>query len=153
MAMDIQQLLLAKALEDAEAGPSMGQLAVGGGALGAGLGTLSAAISPLQEGRRGLNEIDPFEQQMLDDFSKAGKSKRGVDFGKVKRRGSRMAVGTLLGAILGGGLGAGTKSMFLSGMPNKAADILSKIQTSPEGLSEAEMLQLRGILRQIYSGQ
>lgn len=151
--MDIQELLLAKALQDAEAGPSMGNMVGGGAALGAGLGALAAATSPLHEGKRGLNKIDPFEQQMLDDFAKAGKSKRNVDFGKVKRRGNRMAVGTLLGAALGGGLGAGTKQMFLSGMPNQAADMLSKIQTSPEGLSEAEMLQLRSILRQIYSGQ
>jgi hypothetical protein len=43
--------------------------------------------------------------------------------------------------------------MFLSGMPNQAADMLSKMQTSPEGLSEADRLQLRAILRQIYSGQ
>ena len=43
--------------------------------------------------------------------------------------------------------------MFLSGMPNKAADMLSKIQTSPEGLSEADQLQLRAILQEVYSGQ
>lgn len=151
--MDIQELLLAKALQDSKAGLSMGEMVGGGLALGGGLGALAATTSPLHEGKRVLNTIDPFEQQMLDDFAKAAKSKRGIDFGKVKRRGGRMAVGTLLGAVLGGGLGAGTKAMFLSGMPNKAADMLSKIQTSPEGLSEADQLQLRAILREIYSGQ
>lgn len=139
MAMDIQQLLLAKAIEDAEAGPSMGQMAVGGGALGAGLGALQGAQLPFRD------TYAPSTETVLERNTRRGRN--------FKKRGGRMAVGTLMGAILGGGLGAGTKEMFLSGMPNKAADILSKMQTSPDGLSEAEMLQLRGILRQIYSGQ
>ena len=116
--MDIEQLLLAKALEDAEAGPTMAEAARAGAIAGTTLGTIG-----------------------------------GLSSGKPFRHGRRFATSALTGAILGGGLGAGTKAMFLSGMPNQAADILSKIQTSPDGLTEAEMLQLRGVLRQIYSGQ
>ena len=155
---DIEQLLLAKALEDAESVPSMGQTALGGLGLGAGLGALQGATSPIRETstpnqrRKSLNDEELLEQQMLETFNKAKGNKANLGSG-LRRRGTRMAVGSLLGAVLGGGLGAGTKAMFLSGMPNQAAEMLSKIQTSPEGLSEAEQLQLRAILRQIYSGQ
>lgn len=116
--MDIQELLLAKAIKDAESGPTMAEAAGAGAVAGTTLGTIG-----------GLASSKPF------------------------RHGRRFATSALTGAILGGGLGAGTKAMFLSGMPNKAADMLSKIQTSPEGLSEADQLRLRAILQEIYSGQ
>ena len=136
---DIEQLLLAKALEDANSGPSMGQM-VGGGALaGTTLGVLQGAKLPSSETNA------PITETAVDRDTRRGRN--------FRKRGKRMAVGSLIGAALGGGLGAGTKAMFLSGMPNQAADMLSKMQTSPEGLSEAEQLQLRAILRQIYSGQ
>ena len=136
---DIEQLLLAKALEDANSGPSMGQM-VGGGALaGTTLGVLQGASLPFRE------TYAPSTETVLERNTRRGRN--------FKKRGRRMAVGSLIGSVLGGGLGAGTKAMFLSGMPNQAADMLSKMQTSPEGLSEADRLQLRAILRQIYSGQ
>jgi len=116
--MDIQELLLSKAIQDAEAGPTMAEAASAGAIAGTTLGTID-----------------------------------GLTSGKPFRHGRRFATSALTGAILGGGLGAGTKAMFLSGMPNKAAEMLSKIQTSPEGLSEADQLKLRAILREVYSGQ
>lgn len=116
--MDIQELLLAKAIRDSQSGPTMAEAASAGALAGTTLGTIG-----------------------------------GLTSGKPFRHGRRFATSVLTGALLGGGLGAGTKAMFLSGMPNKAADMLSKIQTSPEGLSEADQLQLRAILREVYSGQ
>lgn len=136
---DIEQLLLAKALEDAESVPSMSQMLQGGALAGTSLGVLQGARLP-----------DSDTSAPSTETAVERDARRGRNF---KKRGKRMATGALLGAVLGGGLGAGTKTMFLSGMPNQAADMLSKIQTSPEGLSEAEQLQLRAILRQIYSGQ
>ena len=136
---DIEQLLLAKALEDAESVPSMSQMLQGGALAGTSLGVLQGARLP-----------DSDTSAPSTETAVERDARRGRNF---KKRGQRMATGALLGAVLGGGLGAGTKTMFLSGMPNQAADMLSKIQTSPEGLSEAEQLQLRAILRQIYSGQ
>ena len=158
--MDIQQLLLAKAIEDAEAGPTMAE-AAGAGALG--LGAFGLGYQGIQEPRI-LSQINQVEGrkntplkglsagQKIDEIGLRGRAALG-NTSNVLHSGRRMATSALMGAILGGGLGAGTKAMFLSGMPNKAADILSKIQTSPDGLSEAETLQLRAILRDIYSGQ
>jgi hypothetical protein len=136
---DIEQLLLAKALEDANSGPSMVQMGGGGALAGTTLGVLQGASLPSSETNAPSTETA--EERDV---------RRGRNFRKRRRR---MAAGSLIGAALGGGLGAGTKAMFLSGMPNQAADMLSKMQTSPEGLSEADRLQLRAILRQIYSGQ
>jgi hypothetical protein len=117
----------------------MVQMAGGGALAGTTLGVLQGANLPFRE-----TDAPSTETAVERD------ARRGRNF---KKRGSRMAVGSIIGAVMGGGLGAGTKEMFLSGMPNQAADMLSKMQTSPEGLSEADRLQLRAILRQIYSGQ
>lgn len=140
--MDIQQLLLEKALRDAQSGPTMVEAAGGGALAGTTLGVLGGARSEL-----------PFRQTYASrDESFSDRYKR--QSGNLKERGRRMAVNSLLGAITGGALGAGTKSMFLSGMPNQAANMLAKIQTTPDGqLTEADQLQLRAILRDIYSGQ
>ncbi len=159
--MDIQELLLAKAIRDAESGPTMAE-AARAGALG--LGAFGLGYQAIKEPRI-LSEINQLEGgrkktplkglsagQKLDEIGLRGKAALG-NTSNLLHSGRRMATSALLGAILGGGLGAGTKAMFLSGMPNKAADMLSKIQTSPEGLSEADQLQLRAILQEVYSGQ
>ena len=118
--------------------------AAGGGALaGTTLGVLGGAMSaPAFVGpARPAGKAD-----LVDDIRQSQVN--------IPVKGRRMAVNSLLGAITGGALGAGTKSMFLSGMPNQAANMLAKIQTTPDGqLTEADQLQLRAILRDIYSGQ
>ena len=159
--MDIQELLLAKAIQDAEAGSTMGEAAKAG-ALG--LGAFGFGYQAIQEPRI-LEEIKKLEEsrkntplkglstgQKIDELGMRGRAALG-NTSNLLHSGRRMATSALLGAVLGGGLGAGTKAMFLSGMPNKAADMLSKIQTSPEGLSDADQLKLRAILQEVYSGQ
>lgn len=141
--MDIQQLLLEKALRDAQSGPTMAETAGGGALVGSGLGVLSGAMSrpafvgPARPAGRG-DLVDNIRQAQVN----------------IPAKGRRMAVNSLVGALVGGGLGAGAKQTFLSGMPNQAANFLAKIQTTPEGqLTEADQLQLRAILRDIYSGR
>ena len=140
--MDIQELLLAKAIQDAQSGPTMAEAVTAGALAGTGLGVLGGAMST---------------PAFIGPATPAGKADLADKLSQVRvnipAKGRRMAVNSLLGAITGGALGAGTKAMFLSGMPNKAADMLSKIQTSPEGLTEADQLQLRAILQEVYSGQ
>ena len=109
-------------------------------------------IKKLEESRQNTPLKGLSTGQKIDELGKRGRAALG-NTSNLLHSGRRMATSALLGAVLGGGLGAGTKQMFLSGMPNQAADMLSKMQTSPEGLSEADQLQLRAILRQIYSGQ
>ena len=101
MAIGIEDILLARAQEDAERSNQMGTAAT---VLGAGIG-----------GTAGISVGDL--QQRL-----AAQGKEKTMLGKAKP-GYRMA-GGLVGAILGGALGAGTKEMMMANSP--AADILAK---------------------------
>ena len=141
--MDIQQLLLEKALRDAQSGPTMAEAAGGGALAGTTLGVLSGAMSAPAF-------VGPARPTGKDDL--ADKIRQAQV--NIPAKGRRMAVNSLIGAVAGGALGAGTKNMFFSGMPNQAANMLAKIQTTPEGqMTEADQLQLRAILRDIYSGR
>ena len=141
--MDIQALLLEKALRDAQSGPTMAEIVGGGATVGSALGALSGTMGAPAF-------IGPARPAGKDDLVDSIRQARI----NIPGRGRRMAVNTLMGAITGGALGAGTKAMFLNGMPNQAANVLAKMQTTPEGqLTEADQLQLRAILRDIYSGR
>ena len=160
--MDIQQLLLEKALRDAQSGPTMAETAGGGAALLGTAGLLAGMYGGAPKSSSALARIPkPLTSLPLGEIggelrqrAQSLRGRAGLAMGQAGRNGRRMAVGSLVGALVGGGLGAGAKQTFLSGMPNQAANFLAKIQTTPEGqLTEADQLQLRAILRDIYSGR
>ena len=118
MAVGIEDILLMRAQQDAADRPSTKDSAV----LGAGIGgTAGIALGDLyQRLTPGKNRFAP---------------------------GMRMA-GGLVGAILGGALGAGTRELMVKQSP--AANILAKLQTQGE-LSAVDQQALQGILADTYS--
>ena len=87
MAVSIEDILLARAMKDQEAGPDMGTSALIGAGLG---GTAGITVGDLAQ------RLSPK--------------------GPMLKPGMRMA-GGLVGAILGGALGAGTKAMMQQNSP------------------------------------
>ena len=135
--MDIEQLLLAKLAKEKEqtsAAPVIG--AVTGAAVGGLAGQGAHSIG---------NQINKLKDNLA--------ARQGLSRGRmqnIKSRvtpGNRMA-GGLVGLILGGALGAGTRQMMIDGSPTAA--MLAKLQTSPEGLNEQEMMQLEALLNDSY---
>ena len=135
--MDIEQLLLAKLAKEKEqtsAAPVIG--AVTGAAVGGLAGQGAHSIG---------NQINKLKDNLA--------ARQGLSRGRmqnIKSRvtpGNRMA-GGLVGLILGGALGAGTRQMMIDGSPTAA--MLAKLQTSPEGLNELEMVQLEALLNDSY---
>ena len=161
--MDIEQLLLEKAIMDSQSGPpSMAEAAGGGALLGTSLGVLGRGAIETKN----YNYVPPAPRDAasstpINDIS-LGKIKsellarsqnaaaRVKSFAGPSRR---MATTGLLGAAVGGALGPGTANMLFRGMPNEAADFLAKVQTSPDGLTEMDQMKLRELLRDIYSGK
>ena len=125
MAIGIQDILLARAQEDAERSNQIGTAST---ILGAGLGgTVGISVGDLQQRLAAGNK----EKTML------GRAKPGY----------RMA-GGLVGAILGGALGAGTKELMMANSPS--AEILAKLQTQGD-LDAADTEALQRILGDTYS--
>ena len=126
---DIEQILLAQAAREAEQGPRLSDAiavgAGGGAALGALVGTVPHALSrAAQNGGRGLAQrLTP---------------------------GTRMA-GGLVGAILGGGLGAAVQREATSD-PSGAGALLAKIQAQG-GIAPGDEALLEQQLRNAYSQQ
>ena len=126
MAVGIEDILLARAQEEQSRVPSQGTAA----ALGAGGGALLGMMagSPVHNAGVLLNKMSG---------RKANPIKPGM----------RMA-GGLVGAVLGGALGAGAQQMMISESP--AARMLAKVQTQGE-LSYADQQALENILAATYS--
>ncbi len=128
MSINIEDVLLLKARQDAAAKNDNGGAAtagaLAGGLAGVGLGHLGERLRPMTQERivasRGAGALRP---------------------------GGRMA-GGLVGAILGGALGVGAKQMMIQGSP--AGELLAKIQVDGE-LTPAEANQLRGVLADTYN--
>ena len=126
MAVSIEDILLARAQKDEASRPKLGVAtsmdAAGGAALGVLAGQQAHAAGRLVNRvfNRKPNPIKP---------------------------GMRMA-GGLVGAILGGALGAGTRQAMIQESP--AARMLAKVQTEGE-LSYADSQQLQNILADTYS--
>ena len=123
---DIEQILLAQAAREAEQAPelipSMALGAGGGAAIGALLGTPAHMVG------KGIGSLRKTNAMM--------------------KPGLRMA-GGLVGALVGGGLGAGIQQAALS-EPSGAGALLAKIQAQGE-ISAEDELQLESILREAYS--
>ena len=125
MAIAIEKVLLAKEARDAEERPSTQDVAIGGALAGSVVGGLTGNV---------LHNID----KVLS--ARSGKHPH------VLKPGPRLA-GGLLGAILGGALGAGTRELAMQNSP--AAALLAKMQTGE--LNESERNQLRQVLTETYS--
>lgn len=121
MASSIEDILMAKAMADAESRPDPAVAMGGGAAVGATLGAVAGSV-PHNIGR------------MLG--AKAS-----------MRPGFRMA-GGLVGAILGGGLGMGARQAMIQESP--AANILAKMQAQGT-LNPMDRNQLQSVLKDIYN--
>jgi hypothetical protein len=131
MASSIEDILMAKALADAESRPdpavAMGGGAAVGGVLGALAGQAPHRIGTIFDGNKSLNTT--------------------ADIGRALRPGFRMA-GGLVGAILGGGLGMGARQMMIQDSP--AANMLAKMQAQGT-LNPMDRNQLQSVLKDIYN--
>lgn len=125
MAIDIEKVLLARSARDAEEAPSTQAVAIGGAVAGATVGGLAG--QGVHTVGRGINALRGKKPNVL-------------------KPGARMA-GGLVGAILGGALGSGTRDMMVQNSP--AAALLAKMQTGD--MSESDMRQLQQVLKETYS--
>ena len=121
MASSIEDILMAKALADAEKQVDPGVAMGGGAAVGATLGAVAGSVP------HNLGKMLGAKPSM--------------------RPGFRMA-GGLVGAILGGGLGMGARQMMIQDSP--AANILAKMQAQGT-LNPMDRAQLQSVLKDIYN--
>ena len=126
MAVSIEDILLARAQQDEASRPSAGTAASLGATGGALLGMMAG--QPVHNAGVLINKMSG---------RKANPIKPGM----------RMA-GGLVGAVLGGALGAGAQQMMIKESP--AARMLAKVQTTGE-LSYADQQALENILADTYS--
>ena len=131
MASSLEDILMAKAMADAEKQIDPSVAMGGGAAVGATLGALGGQIphriGTIFDGNKPLNTT--------------------ADIGRALRPGFRMA-GGLVGAILGGGLGMGARQMMVQDSP--AAAILAKMQAQGT-LNPMDRGQLESVLKDIYN--
>ena len=128
MNSDIEKLLLAKAIQDAEAAPKLENMVALGAGGGAGLGALLGSV-PHSAGKA------------IGDM-------RGTN--RPLKPGLRMA-GGLVGMLVGGGLGAAYQQQAIND-PSGAGALLAKIQ-SQGGVTPDDKARLEMILREAYSAQ
>ncbi len=130
----VEEILLARAIDNAENQPDMGAAV----ALGSGLGTLGGytAMAPAQSVANAPgNAIN-----MLKD---AVASRKGLSRQDLKNRPSRglKKAGGLIGFLVGGGLGAGLTQQLMRESPE--ARLLAKIQATGRIEPEDEILLTR----------
>ena len=138
MAVSIQDILLAKAAQDEASRPTTEQAAVVGSILGS-LGGVAAGTIP----HAAAETAGSAGRLVSRIFGKDGKKPLGAKL----RPGYRMA-GGLVGAILGGALGAGTREIMIQESP--AARLLARIQTTGKMTASDEKM-LEDILTDAYS--
>ena len=124
----IEQVLLAQAAQEAEQGPRLSDMVALGAGGGAAMGALTGAV-PHMLGK-GIGHL------------------RGTNH--LMKPGLRLA-GGLVGAILGGGLGAAAQQS-MANETGPAGAILAKIQAQG-GMMPGDEAQLEAILRDAYSSQ
>ena len=140
MAVSIEDILLAKVAADQANTPSTGAAAGAGAALGAGIGALAGNdVHNLGKALNGLKDRLAADRGMTRT--------RGQNVRSALRPGNRMA-GGLVGMILGGALGAGTRQLMVQESP--AAAMLAKVQTQ-DSLSHAEVQALQNVLGDAYN--
>ena len=140
--MDIEQLLLAKAAQDAEGYPSEQAAQYVGAALGGYIGAMGPGQFIHSTGRgyeRLMDKAAP--QYEVKDGAKVKKPR-----GNRMMPGGRMA-GGLVGAILGGALGPAARNEMVGNSP--AASILAKSQSGT--MTEADAYELQRVLADTYS--
>ena len=128
MNRDIEQILLAKAAQDAEQGPRLSDMVALGAGGGAALGALAGI--PFDAVGRGVGKL------------------RGTN--RMLKPGLRMA-GGLVGAIIGGGLGAAAQQQAAR-ETGEAGSLLAKIQAQG-GASALDQARLEAVLKDAYSQQ
>ena len=121
MASSIEDILLAKAMADAESRPDPAVAMGGGAGVGATLGVVAGSVPHSIGNMLGAKPSMP--------------------------PGFRMA-GGLVGAILGGGLGMGARQAMIQESP--AANILAKMQAQGT-LNPMDRAQLQSVLKDIYN--
>jgi len=126
--MDLEQILLAKAAQDAEQGPRLSDMTALGAGVGAALGTMSGGVA--------------------HTLARLG---RKPPEGMAKLRPGMRFAGGLAGAVLGGVLGASAQRA-MTNEPSGAGRLLAKMQAQG-GLNEMDKLQLESILAETYSKQ
>ena len=138
MAVSIEDILLARAAADEASRPTTEQVAAGGAVLGSlggvALGGVPHAASEAMGGAQRLfNRVKggPTEKSALQRL----------------KPGHRMA-GGLVGAILGGALGAGARQIMIAESP--AARLLARAQVNGE-MTAADEKMLEDILADTYS--
>ena len=122
MASSIEDILMAKALADAESRPDPAVAMGGGAAAGGVLGVLGGQV-PHNIG----NALTGAKPSLRPGFRLAG---------------------GLFGAILGGGLGMGARQMMIQESP--AANILAKMQAQGD-LNPMDRSQLQSVLQDFYN--
>jgi len=125
---DIEKILLAQAAREAEKGPRLSDAVALGAGGGAALGGLLGV--PVHVIGKGLGNL------------------RGTN--RVMKPGSRMA-GGLVGALIGGGLGAIAQQQAMQ-QTGEAGALLAKIQAQG-GMNAQDQLVLENVLRNAYSQQ
>lgn len=140
MAISIEEALLAKAAQDQQERMSLGDSAI----IGSGLGALAGATAGSIPHRAGV-EINKLKDRLALN---QGLSRTNYqNFKTAIKPGPRFA-GGLVGAILGGALGAGIRQATMQNSP--AAVLLAKIQTG-ETLTPVEQQMLKSELASTYS--
>ena len=138
MAVSIEDILLARAAADEANRPTTEQAVVAGALLGSGLGVgVGSAPHAISKGVSGARRA----------ASRVMGGSGEIPFGTRLKPGYRMA-GGLVGAILGGGLGAGTRQLMMNESP--AARLLARAQVNGE-MTAADEKMLEDILTDTYS--
>ena len=144
----IQKVLAARAIKDEQNQDALGGVAGPTGALaGSGLGVLAGTV-PHMIGQAKMNQLDKTQPitRIVDDVEEQVNRRDMV--GNKVRPGARMA-GGLVGALVGGGLGAGTAELVKRESPS--ARLLAKIQTQGGRLTPSDQAQLQSLLADTYS--
>ena len=137
--MTIEDILLARAQEEADERVSVGEAALwGAGLVGAPVG-LAAGTTANSTG----NMINKLKDRLAEG---QGLTRQGIK-GRNMRPGYRMA-GGLVGAILGGALGVGTRQLMTQ--ESESARLLAKLQTNG-ALSPADTQALQNVLADTYN--
>ena len=140
MAISIEEALLAKAAQDQQERISLGDSAM----IGSGIGVLAGATAGSIPHAAGL-EINKLKDRLA---SNQGLSRTKYQNLKTAVKPGPRFAGSLVGFILGGGLGAGLRQATMQNSP--AAVLLAKIQTG-ETLTPVETQMLQNELASTYS--
>ena len=122
----VEEILMARAMRDSQGVPDVNSAVTAGGIVGA-LGGAAVGSLPHAVLRNTLGRFPGRNHPM--------------------KPGARMA-GGLMGAILGGGLGAGTRQMMIQDSP--AANMLALMQAQGT-LNPMDRSQLQSVLKDIYN--